>query len=176
MNRDNNVGRYRLHWTSSSWRRLRQIIRPHTGRLIRFAVTGGLAGIVQLSVLQALTGMGWHGLPANALGILASTQVNFVLSALFIWRDRDIRGQWRRRWAEFHLATLATTLLNLFVFVLAELFVPRLIAAVLGIGVAGLVNYLIEDNLVFRPAARRNRTVHRGAPLKLLPLDEAADD
>lgn len=158
------------------YQQLQRLIRPHAGRLVRFAVTGGVAGMVQLALLQLLTSMGWHGLPADALGILAGTQVNFVLSALFIWRDRDIQGQWPRRWAEFHLATLATTLLNLSVFVLVELVMPRLVAAVIGIGVAGIINYLIEDSFVFRSVPRCDPPVNAGASRVFTPIDVTADD
>jgi CheY-like chemotaxis protein len=76
--------------------------------------------------------------------------VNFLFSATFIWGDR--RGGGRallRRWVSFHGAILGTAALNQAMYVVAQLVLPPLVAAALGIAAAALVNFLIQDRFVF---------------------------
>src|SRR5438876_266544 len=58
------------------------------GRLVRFAVTGTVCGLIQLTLLHLLELAGWNSSLANATGFLISAQVNFLLSNHFIWGDR----------------------------------------------------------------------------------------
>jgi putative flippase GtrA len=130
-----------------------QIVRASGPRLARFACTGGIAGIIQLALLHFWMARGWDAIIANPVAFLISAQVNFLLSATFIWGDRD--GGTRRgaallrRWAAFHGSILGTALLNQAVFAVAQQAMPALVAAALGIGVAALANYIIQDRLVF---------------------------
>jgi putative flippase GtrA len=126
---------------------------------VRFVVTGGLAALVQLGLLQVWTVLGWDPLPANVVAFLGAAQVNFWLSQLFTWGDR---GGTRRiglsvvpRWARFHAAISGTALLNMAVFALARTLLPSLLAAALGIAVAAVLNFVLADRFVFRPADRR---------------------
>ena len=135
-----------------------QVLRSAPTRPVRFVVTGGLAALVQLGLLQVWTGLGWDPLPANVVACLVAAQVNFWLSQLFTWGDR---GGTRRialsvapRWARFHAAISGTALLNMAVFALARTLLPSLLAATLGIAVAAILNFVLADRLVFRPAAK----------------------
>jgi putative flippase GtrA len=138
------------------------LARSTAPRLLRFACTGLIAGAVQLMLLHLWLARGWDGLLANSAAYLVSAQVNFLLSATFIWGDRR-DGSWRprtllHRWAAFHGAILGTALLNQAVFVVAEQMLPAPVAAGLGIGAGALVNFLVQDRLVFIPR-RQPRTI-----------------
>src|SRR5919197_4098509 len=66
----------------------RQLATTRAARPLRFALTGGLAGLLQLGLLALLMGRGWPAAPANAVAFLLAAQVNFALSSVFTWRDR----------------------------------------------------------------------------------------
>lgn len=140
-----------------SWVQVRDRGQALAPRLVRFACTGLLAGAVQLALLHLWLVCGWNVLLANAVAYLVSAQVNFLLSALFTWRDRrdvthpvETLGQ---RWLSFHGAILGTALLNEVMFVIAHTALPPLVAAGLGIAAGALVNFLVQDRWVF--AARQ---------------------
>lgn len=122
--------------------------------MLRFAATGGLAALVQLGLLAALTGGRRAPLPAEGAALLASTQVNFVLSYLYTWRDRRLpAGTPRallRRWLAYHGTVAATALLNMGVFVVSRADLPVLAASALGTAVAAALNFVAGDRLVFR--------------------------
>src|SRR5579862_9350855 len=63
-------------------------LRTDSARPIRFAITGALAGLVQLALLSTLVGKGWSPVAANATAFLLAAQLNFALSSVFTWRDR----------------------------------------------------------------------------------------
>lgn len=134
------------------------LARGATPRLLRFACTGIIAGAVQLALLHLWVAHGWDALVANPVAFLVSAQLNFLLSATFIWRDR--RGSSRRtetlfrRWVAFHGAILGTALLNQAVFAIAQLALPALLAAGLGIAAGALVNFLVQDRFVFTAPGR----------------------
>jgi putative flippase GtrA len=130
-----------------------QIVRASGPRLARFACTGGIAGAIQLALLHLWIARGWDAITANPVAFLISAQANFLLSATFIWGDRD--GGTRRgatllrRWVAFHGSILGTALLNQAVFAVAQQAMPALIAAALVIGAGALVNFVVQDRLVF---------------------------
>jgi putative flippase GtrA len=128
--------------------------RVANARLVRFAITGGSAGLIQLGLLRLLEGLGVTPILANALGFLFAAQANFLLSQTFTWADRppdDALGEGLgQRWLRFHLAIAGTAVLNLAIFAVASAVLPDLVASALGIGVAGIANYLLADRLVFR--------------------------
>lgn len=125
-------------------------------RPLRFALTGGLCGLLQLGLLALLVGRGWPEVPANAVAFVLAAQVNFGLSAVFTWRDRRTEHPWWRRWLAFHAAIAAMALVNQAVFLAAHTVVPALAAAATGIAVAALGNYLVGDRLVFRERTARS--------------------
>jgi putative flippase GtrA len=141
---------------------LRQVARR---RGLRFAVTGAVAAILQLVILRAETWLGWDSLLANVAAFALAAQVNFVLSQQFTWRDRPaaqvVPFARLRRWLRFHAGICGTALLNLGVFAVSRTMLPTLLAALLGIAVAGIVNYLLADHFVFRPPGR-GATRHLG--------------
>ncbi|MGE3911447.1 MAG: glycosyltransferase family 39 protein, partial [Chloroflexota bacterium] len=137
------------------------------GRLFRFALTGGLAALTQLLLLELLVGQGAPAIAANVSAFIVAAQVNFWLSSLFTWRDRagapgmaGLAGRWLR----FHGAILGTAVLNLAVFSVSVTVLPHLMAAVLGIGAAAAANFVSGDRFVFRRArAISSMSTRRGA-------------
>ena len=143
----------RMTFTTSPVTRALLLARGAAPRLLRFACTGVIAGIVQLALLHLWLANGWDALVANPVAFLISAQFNFLLSATFIWRDRH-DGTRRtetllRRWVAFHGAILGTAILNQVAFAIAQLAMPALLAAGLGIAAGALVNFVIQDRFVF---------------------------
>src|SRR5579871_2326169 len=93
-------------------------------RPLRFACTGGAALLLQLYILHALTVARWSPIPADIVAILLSTQLNFVLSYIFTWRDRRPTGHnlpaMVVRWATYQSTAAGAALLNLAVFITAH--------------------------------------------------------
>ena len=100
---------------------------------------------------------------ANVMAFLLAAQVNFLLSSLFTWHDRRVKSEVSRlkaifiRWLSFHGSIAGTALLNELVFIIASAIVPTLLASVLGICSAALINFFVFNRLVFRqPASQTN--------------------
>src|SRR5258705_216489 len=91
--------------------------RTMVPRLVRFGLTGGTAGIVQLGLLRLFEAAGVAPIVANALGFLLAAQLNFAISQLFTWADRPLAGahgdSLGQRWLRFHVAIAGTALLNM---------------------------------------------------------------
>lgn len=123
-------------------------------RPIRFICIGSVAGVIQLVLLDLLTYWGWSSIVANSVAFLLAAQVNFLFSSLFTWRDRQSpTGLWGgllKRWVAFHGSIAGTAVLNELVFIVASREVPTLLASVLGIALAAIVNFLIINRFVFR--------------------------
>lgn len=124
--------------------------------LLRLISVGLLAGAVQLGLLAALLYWNWAAVPANVVAFVTATECNFVLNALFTWRDRwgtltDGR-YWLSRWLRFHGAIAGTALLNQAIFLALHLvghWQPILASATASILVS-VVNYFLGNHLVFR--------------------------
>jgi putative flippase GtrA len=130
-------------------KRARLALLSPGARTLRFAVTGGLAGITQLALLEGLSRAGWDSLVANATAFLLAAQLNFFMSSLFTWRDRLAGQRIARRWLAFHAAIAGMALVNMVVFAITRTFMPPLAASVAGILAGAVGNFLIGDRLVF---------------------------
>jgi putative flippase GtrA len=131
------------------------------GRPLRFALTGGLAAVYQLTLLALLTRLGWPDEPANVVAFVLSTQLNFVLSSRVTWRDRlaatdGKAGPWRR-WLAYQASTASMAVINLLIYTFARHLMPDLAAAALGIAAGALGNFMLGDRLVFRTQSVRRR-------------------
>ena len=133
---------------------MRAFLRSRAARPLRFACTGGLAALVQLGMLDALTHWRWTPILANAVALLLSTQLNFVLSYLFTWADRRPRTgrpvAVLGRWAAYQGSVAGTALLNMLVFVATRAVLPPLVASAAGLAVGASGNFVIGDRFVFR--------------------------
>ena len=133
--------------------RLVAALLAEPARPLRFVLVGGVCALLQLALLLLLTGAECPPLPANTLAYLLSAQVNFVFSDRFIWHDRRTERSRQgigRRWLSFHASIAGTFLLNEAVLVVARVALPDVVAAAGGIGIAAVVNFVIQDALTFR--------------------------
>jgi len=137
--------------------RARGLLDGDAARPLRFALTGGVAGVTQLALLALLTRHGWLDLPANGVAFLLAAQVNFALSVTFTWRDRRDGRSLGRRWLAFHGAIAGMAVVNMLVFAASRAVAPALVASLLGIGVAAVGNFVVGDRLVFRGQASARR-------------------
>lgn len=128
--------------------------RPLLWRLARFSAVGLACFAIQAGILLALRGAGTPDTLANAIGFLASAQVNFLLSTYFTWSDRRLPSAeprpWALRWAAFQATVALALACNTGVFALASQFTGPLVAAAVGVGVGALLTFLISNFLVFR--------------------------
>jgi len=132
-------------------RHLAAVLLSGRARIIRFALTGATAGLLQLGLLNLFERFGWPVLLANGLAFLLATQANFWLSQAFTWRDRraNARGL-PERWLRFHAAVAGSALLNMATFAVVSTSLSALTAAALGIVASAAVNFASGDRLVFR--------------------------
>ncbi|HEU5228192.1 MAG TPA: glycosyltransferase, partial [Ktedonobacteraceae bacterium] len=142
---------------------LRPLLFSDAARPLRFACIGGMAGAIQVSMLELLTKQGWSAVVANIIAFLLSAQVNFLLNSLFTWHDRRVKSEASKlkiifvRWLSFHGSIAGTALLNELVFIIASTVIPTLLASMLGIGAAALINFFVFNRLVFRqPVSQTN--------------------
>jgi putative flippase GtrA len=128
------------------------------GRLSRAALTGGVCGALQLALLDLLIATHRDPAAANTLAFLASAQLNFAMSARFIWGDRRSETGGLRRlagqWVAFHGSVLAAAGVNFLAFQAARTIMAPLPAAALGIASTALLNFAVQDRLVFSQGAR----------------------
>jgi putative flippase GtrA/4-amino-4-deoxy-L-arabinose transferase-like glycosyltransferase len=143
-------------------------LRSDRARPLRFVAIGALAGLVQLALLQAWTGLGWDSFLANVGAFILSAQVNFWGSQFFTWGDRRPgRGETTalaQRWTRFHVSISGTALLNMSIFAIARTAIPAIPAAALGIGLAAFLNFILGDRFVFRPTFSPDTTSHGHMP------------
>ena len=135
-------------------------------RVRRFALVGITCGLVQLGLLQVIVQGNVHENLANLAAFALSVQVNFTLSQLYTWRDRRMstRGppELVRRLFVFNGAAATTGVVNQGIFGLANLLIWYLPAAALGIAVAAVTNFLLNDRLVFRPLSAQRLATAEG--------------
>lgn len=143
----------------SRHRQIRSLLYSDRARPLRFVMTGGISGCLQLVALYLGTRWGLHPLPANAAAFFIAAQLNFYLSQTFTWHDRRhprfTAAAMLRRWLAFHLSIMGAAVLNLAIFALARLELPQTLAAICGIGGASVVNFLVHNRLAFRHHPRR---------------------
>lgn len=122
-------------------------------RVLRYAMTGGAAAVVDLGGFVLLQALGLPLAPAAAMSFGVAALVNFALTARFVFGAAPTR----RRLAGFLLGALVGLGVNTSVTVLAAglLGLPGWAAKAAGIGVAFGVNYLVNARLVFRVPAGR---------------------
>jgi putative flippase GtrA len=123
-------------------------------RPLRFAFTGSLAALAQLALLDTLTARRWQPMPAEAVAVVVSTEINFALSYLVTWYDRRPRAGSPRfilgRWAAYHASVAGALVINVLVFAATRSTVHLLAASALGTAVGAILNFFSGDRLVFR--------------------------
>jgi putative flippase GtrA len=130
-----------------------------------FLGVGGTCFAVQYCLLTVLAIGGLSRPLANAVGFIASAQLNFLLSSRLTWSDRHAtanRATWARL-ASYNATALISLAVNTAVFEVAYQRLGNLAAALAGV-VAGLcVTYTVCDLVIFRKRAR-HQSGHRARP------------
>ena len=140
-------------------------------RLLRFALVGGTAALLQLATLDALELAGLGPILSEVAAFLLAAQLNFGLSWVFTWADRAAGQSFVRRWAAFHGAISGTALLNFAIFTATQGVLPHPVAAALGIGGAALINFAVGDHLVFRGGRPKEAAVGLLLPARAEMVD-----
>ena len=137
----------------------------HLARCVTFNSVGVVGIGVQLGALVALTEwLGLHYLFSTGIAVEAAIVHNFVWHEYWTWRDRSVRdGQ--GRWTRFARFNLINGLVSLG----GQLLFTGLYAKTLGIHYAAanllasatgsLVNFVVNDRLVFRGGREPSRSV-----------------
>ena len=130
----------------------RSVYRAPT--IVRFLAVGGVASLLQLSLLYVIQLSGIPKLLANFFAFEISTQVNFALSYLITWHERTperptVRYILQRLFA-FNGMAITTLIINMSVFALMLLYVHFLIAGAVGIIAATATNFILSSWLIFR--------------------------
>jgi putative flippase GtrA len=117
-------------------------------RVIRFAMVGTLCYFVQLGAMDGLR-HSMHVYYADVIAFLLSAQLNFILSQVFTWGDRQHAERLPVRWAKFNASVLiAVTVVNaLILWLLIEaglwVWLAMLIANVVSTIWTFVVNHLV---------------------------------
>ena len=143
--------------------------RGHPARWVTFNAVGIVGIGVQLGALIALTEwLGLHCLFSTGIAVEAAIVHNFVWHEYWTWRDlsiRDGRGRWTR-FARFNLLNGLVSIGGqlLFTGLYAKTFGMHYAAAnLLAIATGSLVNFVVNDRLVFRRSRRPSRSVGAAA-------------
>lgn len=126
--------------------------------IVKFLIVGGSAVALNLLLLYLM--VRYLGLStrlgenvANATSMELSIIYNFFMSRAITWADRPKesgRGLFIQM-LKFHLAIGMTILFRLALFPILQLFgVFYVLNAVIGIGIAASINFVIYDTLVFK--------------------------
>ncbi|MBN1945964.1 MAG: GtrA family protein [Bradymonadales bacterium] len=139
-------------------------------RLLRFLVVGGSGVVVNLGVMAVMLLLLPDGRLrphiASITGIAVSIFTNFLLNDIWTWGDRPKGGvlHWFSRLAKFYLVSSAAALIQYGVFYLLFELVGfdnllgekagSLVSQCIGILLALVINYLVNNYWTFREGAR----------------------
>ncbi len=126
-------------------------------RWLKFNLVGAIGIGVQLGALAALRTLGVNYLVATALAVETAVVHNFLWHERFTWADRASVGVRQSAWrlVRFNLTTGAVSIggnLLLMRLLVGQAHLHYLLANILTIASCGLVNFLVSDRVVFRPA------------------------
>lgn len=121
-------------------------------RFIKFSIVGTSGVVVNLGTLFIFVHfLGVNKFISGALAIEISILNNFFWNNLWTWSDRRSES-WYIRLLKYNFATLTTSALgNYIVYAfLLRMGVHYMIAGIIGIGVAVIINFLLSDRWVFK--------------------------
>ncbi len=125
-------------------------MRAVLSKLVRYGVTGGIAAVVDAGGFALLLETGLAVWIAGTLSFCLAALVNYGLSSRFVFA----RGATAQGFALFFVAALIGLSVNLGV-TLAGVYLAGLapvLAKIVGIGTAFLVNFALNLLVVFRPS------------------------
>ncbi len=124
-------------------------------RPIRFGIVGLVTFGVQMICFAGFEAAGLTVVIANAIALAIAVQFNFAGNQLLVWADLPVKLASRafaQRWAAFHGCIALSLAVNLGVFVLAHLFLPALIAVMIGIASSTASKFVSLERFAFRPS------------------------
>jgi putative flippase GtrA len=133
--------------------RLPGLLGSSAARPIRFGVVGIITFGVQLGSFFLLKQGGIPSVVAYAIALAISVQFNFIVNQLVVWADRPVKllsKQFAERWATFHGCIAVSLVVNMGAFVVAQLFLPDIAAAIVGVGSSTAIKFFSLDRLAFR--------------------------
>lgn len=122
-------------------------MRDFVGKLLRYGVTGGIAAVVDAGGFVLLVNAKLSIVVASCLSFCVAALVNYNLTSRFVFdREATVRG-----FAPFMAAALIGLTVNIGVTLMGVFAVglPPLAAKLMGIGIAFIVNFLINLRIVF---------------------------
>jgi putative flippase GtrA len=127
------------------------------GQFVRYVVTGGTAAIVDIGGFQLLASSRVPVALAAACSFAVATVVNFLLTARWVFRA-SADGQ---RYLLFLLGALLGGAVNVSITTIAVNYIqlPRLPAKVLAVGLAVVLNFLVNVTVVFRAKVGEHKSV-----------------
>ncbi|MBV9020865.1 MAG: GtrA family protein [Ktedonobacteraceae bacterium] len=138
---------------------LQQLMLLLKKRYVGFGLVGigvMMLGIVVLYVLVRFCRVEQN--IAYFIQAVVSIETNFVLNKFVNWRDR--KGKLFPQWIKFHTTKIAVVVLNQLLFAVLVYFeIHYLIATVIGVGVAAVVNYFTNDKIVFVGSSQKENTM-----------------
>jgi putative flippase GtrA len=137
-------------------------------RVVRSGMVAGFCTLLQLLILEFLNHRGVNRVLANGIGFAVSAQANFILSALFTWRDRKPRPArhtrsvnatkasiWATRWIKFNATALVALAINELVFAVAlHEGIALFIGSAAGILSGAIVTFCVNHFVTFRDSER----------------------
>jgi putative flippase GtrA len=134
--------------------RISGLLGSGAARPLRFGAVGAVTFAVQISLLMAFKATGLGSIVAYAMALAVSVQFNFIVNQLLVWHDRPmamLTRQFAERWVTFHGCIALSLVVNMGGFVVAQMFMPDIFAAVVGVGTSTAIKFLSLDKLAFRP-------------------------
>jgi putative flippase GtrA len=122
-------------------------MRGFVWKLLQYAVTGGIAAVVDTSGFVLLVNAKANIVVASCLSFCIAALVNYNLTSQFVFnREATLRG-----FAPFMVAALVGLTVNVSLTFMGVFMMglPPLAAKLTGIGVAFIVNFLINLRIVF---------------------------
>ncbi|MHB1638932.1 MAG: GtrA family protein [Candidatus Dormibacteria bacterium] len=128
------------------------MVREHGQRVVLF----GFVGLVGAATTIVGTALLYHHiflLPlwlASGIAIQTAIAVTFTLNSLLTWRDRETESLWRRA-ATFEAVSLVGLAIQEAALLIGtdEVHVFYLLALTVGIGLAAIWNYLVNNRVTF---------------------------
>jgi putative flippase GtrA len=131
------------------------LLNSAAARPVRFGVVGIITFGVQLGMLVVLKHAGLPSILAYAVALAISVQFNFIVNQLVVWADRPLTllsREFAERWATFHGCIAVSLVVNFAAFAVAQIFLPDLVAAVIGVGSSTALKFLSLDRVAFKSA------------------------
>ena len=118
-------------------------------KCVRYFFTGGVAAIVDVGIFSALTGLGFAVLPSAAISFSVAAVTNYILTCHFVFR----RSAALSHFLMFFCVAVIGLVVNVGITVLASRYflIPPVMAKIVGIGTAFLLNLFLNARFVFAP-------------------------